>query len=208
MTARSEEQGLDPEAAQAPIATRRLFLRAPEVADIPGLTRLLADPLIAANTGAIPHPYAPIDGWRFVRHEVEARAGGRCGAHFIVTLRGNPRRIVGAAGFRWSAGRDPEIGYWIAAGERRRGFASEAAGALLARIFLEGAASCAQAWARPENLASLAVLRRAGFRRIGRGVRFSRCLRRYIPFLQLTLRREDWLRRMGRRHNTGRAGQN
>jgi RimJ/RimL family protein N-acetyltransferase len=207
MAAHSQAQGLDPEAAQAPIITRRLFLRAPAIADIPALTRLLADRRIAANTGGIPYPYAPIQGWRFVRHELAARAEGRDGAHFILTLRGNLRRIVGAAGFGWIQGCDPEIGYWIAAGERRRGFASEAAQAMLARVFLEGGAARAQAWVRPENHASLGVLRRAGFRRIGNGLRFSRSFHRRLPYIHLALRRDEWARRAGWRQNSGRQGE-
>jgi RimJ/RimL family protein N-acetyltransferase len=39
--------GFDAEAAEAPIVTRRLLLRAPEIADIPALARIINDPAIA-----------------------------------------------------------------------------------------------------------------------------------------------------------------
>jgi RimJ/RimL family protein N-acetyltransferase len=116
--------------------------------------------------------------------------------NFLVTLRGNPRHIVGGAGFRWHRGRPPELGYWIAAAHRRRGFASEAASALLARIFTaEPSIETVCAAARVDNIASQHVLRRAGFRRSGVGRIRSRSQRRYVPVTLFRIGRAEWSRR-------------
>ena len=49
--------GLSSEAAQAPITTRRLLLRLPGRDDIPALSRLVSDPVIAGFTAQIRYPY-------------------------------------------------------------------------------------------------------------------------------------------------------
>jgi RimJ/RimL family protein N-acetyltransferase len=191
----SQEQGvsLEPEAARSSIMTRRLLLRAPSIADLSALTRLVNDPVIARNTSSIRYPYAPIEGWRFIRASA-SNAGPQRFAHFLITLRGNPRQIVGAAGFDWRPGHDPELGYWIAAAHRRRGFAVEVTRALLRRIFAASVVQQVQAWCRVENTASQRVLWRAGFRRTGTGRVYSKSLRRYTPAIQFVITRAKWRR--------------
>lgn len=177
--------------ARAPILTRRLLLREPAIADLPTIARLINDPLIARNTSGIRYPYAPIEGWRFLRSSLSG-AGPSHGAHFLVTLAGNPRRIVG--GISWMYRRTPEIGYWIAAGDRRRGFAGEATRALIARIFAGSAAQKVEAWCRVDNAASQRVLLGAGLRRVGAGMTFSKALRRYVPVIRFAITRAQWAR--------------
>lgn len=191
--AEAEATGLDLKAARAPITTRRLYLRAPAVADVPALTRLVNEPLIARNTSSIRYPYGAIEGWRFVRGSMRTpRKGGF--ASFLVTLRGNPRLIAGGAGFDWHEGGAPEVGYWIAAAYRRQGFAKEVTRALLSRIFTGTAVQTVRARARVENAASQRVLTRSGFRRIGAGKSYSRMLRRYVRVVLFAIRRADWER--------------
>lgn len=179
---------IDPETMRAPLTTRRLFLRPMTSADIPALTRLLSDPRIARNTSGIRYPYAAIEGWRFLR--VAPAAGG--GAHFIATARDNPRRIVGGCGLTWRPGETPEIGYWIASAERRRGFAGEAARALITRAFTQSPTQTVAAWTRIDNAASQRVLLRAGFSRVGRGYVFSRQFARYLPAIRFAIVRAQW----------------
>lgn len=56
-----------------------------------------------------------------------------------------------------------EIGYSVVASHRGRGYASEAVGALVSEAFRRAALQCVRAYCVPDNLASRAVLRRAGF---------------------------------------------
>lgn len=72
-------------------------------------------------------------------------------------------RLVGNAGlFFGRTGDEPEIGYEITAGLRGRGYATEAAGAV---VRAAGGAGWPRLWAtvRPANAASLAVLGRLHF---------------------------------------------
>jgi RimJ/RimL family protein N-acetyltransferase len=186
-----EDIDLDPEVMQAPILSRRLLLRAPTIADLPALTRLINDPSVARNTSRIPHPYPAAEGWRFLRASTSASAPRRF-ASFLITHRGNPRLIVGGAGIDWGPDRRPELGYWIARDYRRRGFASEAAQALLHRVFAGVAVEEVEAWTRVGNIASQRVLLRAGFRRIGVGSRYSRMLRRHVRVIRFVLARADF----------------
>jgi len=56
-----------------------------------------------------------------------------------------------------------EIGYSIVASSRGRGYASEAVEALVSEGFRRAALRCVRAYCVPDNVASRAVLRRAGF---------------------------------------------
>jgi RimJ/RimL family protein N-acetyltransferase len=199
MTADTGDGGLNSETAKAPIVTRRLLLRRPTIADIPAISRLINDPLIGRNNTAVPFPYTPIEGWRFLRYVQAGPPQGVVSGNFLVTLRGNPRHIVGGAGFRWHRSGPPELGCWIAAAHRRRGFASEATRALLARIFTaEPSIEAVCAAARVDNIASQRVLRRAGFRRSGVGKIRSRSQRRYVPVTLFRISRAEWNRRSQR----------
>lgn len=181
--------------ARAPLTTRRLFLRPPDAADIPAITRLLRDRRIALNSARIADPYPAIEGWRFIRADAAIRAAMGRAANFIITPRANPRRIAGVASFQCGHGADPELGYWIAAGERRRGLATEVTRAMLARIFAVSDVERVRASCLPSNLASRRVLMRAGFRRCGVGLRFSRALGRYRQVICFVIDRHDWLAR-------------
>ena len=191
MAADQEGIDLDPEVMQAPILTRRLFLRAPTIGDLPALTRLINDPSVARNTSRIPYPYPAAEGWRFLRASASAPTPRRF-ALFLITHRGNPRLIVGGAGVDWGPDQRPELGYWIGRAYRRRGFASEAAQALLHRIFAGGAVEEVEAWTRVGNIASQRVLRHSGFRRTGAGSRYSRMLHRHVRVISFVLTRADF----------------
>jgi len=186
--------GLSSEAAQAPITTRRLLLRLPARDDIPALSRLVSDPVIAGFTAQIRYPYAPIEARRFVEF-CATDTSPHLVAHFVLALRDNPKLIVGGAGFTWMAGHAPEIGYWIASPHRRRGFAGEAVRVLLRRLFMESVASGVQAWVHADNALSQRVLKRAGFRRIGYGLRHSLARERHVPAIHFGLDRADWAKR-------------
>jgi len=182
------------DAAQTPIRTRRLILRAPVPADISALTRLINDPLIAASTGRIIYPYPPIEAWRFIR-AISARPETYFAGAFLMTLRGNPRQIVGGAGYQLGKRGVPELGYWVARAARRRGFAGEAIRALLQRIFTASEAPAVRAYTTVDNAASQRLLMRAGFRRVGRAMLHSRTFGRFIPMIDFASERKEWRNR-------------
>lgn len=190
--------GLSREAAQAPILTSRLLMRLPVCGDIPALTRAVSDPVIAGFTSQIRYPYTAVDARRFVEF-CSSDPSPHLAAHFVLTLKTNPKLIVGGAGFTWMAGHTPEIGYWIVAAHRRRGFASQAVRELLRRLFTQSAAQTARAWVHANNPASQRLLRRAGFQRIGYGLRHSLAQARHVPAIHFGLDRGAWAKLQARR---------
>ncbi len=80
-----------------------------------------------------------------------------------------PPLVVGSIGFHAppDAGGRVEIGYDIAAAERRKGYAREAIQALLDWALATGRARTCVASVSPDNTPSLALIRAFGFRRVG-----------------------------------------
>ena len=80
-------------------------------------------------------------------------------------------RLVGVAGYKGPPDESGvvEIGYGIVPERRRRGFASEAVEALLARAFGDGRVKTVIAHTLPELVASIGVLRATGFSFDGAG---------------------------------------
>lgn len=82
-----------------------------------------------------------------------------------------PRVLIGSGGYKGPPLADGtvEIGYGIVAEHRRRGYASEAAGALIAHAFSYPAVTAVVAETLPELGGSLGVMRRCGLRRVDGG---------------------------------------
>jgi len=138
--------GVDELGAQM-IETRRLIMRPPAYDDIPAICRLINDPEIALNTRMIRYPYPARSAWDWIRRTNQPSRRGRH-MPFILTLRSNPRIIIGAAGLSAGSTRPPEIGYWIGRPYRRQGFASEAARAVVSLVFANSDADAVGANAR------------------------------------------------------------
>ena len=143
------------------IRSERLFLRPAWPEDWKELHPLIADEGIVRNLARAPWPYT--EG---CAREFTARAQRWMLPEFLVTLPGGEgSRIIGGCGLHERDGQ-PELGYWIAREHWGRGYASEAARAVLSiartlghrRIFAGHFA---------DNPASGRVLRKAGFRPTG-----------------------------------------
>lgn len=186
---------LNAQVIQPPIKTRRLIMRPPSYDDIPAICRLINDPDIASNTGTIRYPYPARSAWDWISRTRQP-AGRRRHIPLILTLRSNPRMIVGATGVSVGPTRPPEIGYWIARPYRRRGFASETTRALISLIFANSDTDAVGANARITNAGSQRVLKAAGMRRVGVGRMKSLQLGRYVPVILFRIDRRDW----GQRH--------
>lgn len=146
------------------LSTPRLALRPVEPADAGPLTALLAgDSDGIAMTVSIPDP-ATEEGTR----DWIVRLGEQGSRAWTVVERrtGRPVGVVGSVSADSPADRWPEIGYWIGQAHRRRGFGGEAVAALLTHLAETGAGGVV-AEVFPDNAASLALLRRLGFRDSG-----------------------------------------
>ncbi len=146
------------------LATARLELRAPRRSDGKAIATLANDRRIAANTARIPHPYAIEDAEQFIA-AVNKREGEAC---FAVTLDGT---LIGVCSVDLRED-GPELGYWLGVPYWGRGFATEAARALIDHAFGDLEHETLISGARVNNPASRRVLEKCGFQ--WTGVRLSR----------------------------------
>jgi ribosomal-protein-alanine N-acetyltransferase len=161
----SEEK---PAAATAPharpvITTARLVLRSFTAADAPDVQRLAGAREIALTTLLIPHPYpaGAAEEW-IARHPFD-----RDNHTFAITLR-KGGALVGAVGLHEN--RDHargEIGYWIGVPYWGRGYATEAARAVLEYAFEAVGVNRVFALHFVHNPASGRVMQKLGMRHEG-----------------------------------------
>jgi RimJ/RimL family protein N-acetyltransferase len=150
-----------------PLQTERLTLRLPARSDIPALMPLIGAREVAATTLRIPHPYTEADAEDFIAGTQEELLNGS-GLRLGIIVRESDT-LCGGVGLRVEPDhRRAELGYWIGVPYWAKGYATEAAGAMLKygfdtlqlhRIFASHFA---------DNLASARVLRKIGMRHEGR----------------------------------------
>jgi RimJ/RimL family protein N-acetyltransferase len=144
------------------LETQRLWLRWLRAADAAALASFASLAAVAQMTASIPHPYPAGEAERFI---LKARAETAGGQSLIlgVTLKNKARTLIGLVSAEAGAGRDIEIGYIIAPTAAGRGFATEAASALIDTIFSLTEARTISANTRDHNKASRRVLEKCGF---------------------------------------------
>jgi RimJ/RimL family protein N-acetyltransferase len=142
------------------IETRRLVLRAPIRGDVPDLVKLADNPRIAAVLSRLPSPYTRADAVAFVEI-FSQRADER---PYAITLDGN---FIGVVGFSYANEEPPEFGYWLGEPYWGKGYMSEAVKALLETAFATHQYPQIRSRALATNTASLRVLEKAGFKRVG-----------------------------------------
>ena len=112
------------------LQTRRLLLRAFSLADASRVRRLADDSAVASTTIHIPHPYADDMAEQWIQTQQERYEKGHevC---FAVVLRSR-NLLIGTIGLRLNLRHSrAELGYWIGKPYWNRGYASEAADAVL-----------------------------------------------------------------------------
>lgn len=150
-----------------PVETDRLRLRAFRPADAPRVRELAGDEAVARDTLRIPHPYEEGMAEEWIRSQAESRAAGE-EVVFAVTLAADDT-LVGACGLvLGSDGMMAEIGFWIGVRHWGRGYATEAARAVIGFGFRELGVDRIFARHFRRNPASGRVLAKAGCRREGR----------------------------------------
>lgn len=145
------------------LRTERLLLRKPALADASRIIELANDPVIADFTLSVPHPYTEAAaitwlgainaGWA----QDQAFSFGIC----------NPDNgeILGAVGLHISSKYGHgELGYWMGAPYRRRGYAREAVVKVIDFGFRHTDLRRIQANHRDDNLVSGRVLQSAGMK--------------------------------------------
>jgi RimJ/RimL family protein N-acetyltransferase len=176
-----------PENRPPVLETQRLLLRAPRLDDVPALVPLINDRRVAENLSRAPHPYSYKDAETFISGANLADDE----VAFLVTLRDGT--LVGACGVGTLAGASPEIGYWFGVAHWGRGYATEAARAVIAYAFDELGHETLEAGARVTNPASRRVLEKCGYEWTGVVLTRVRALGGVsVPCDRFRLDRERW----------------
>ena len=168
------------------LETERLVLRAPRDEDAKAIATLINDRRIAQNTLRIPHPYALADAEAFIA------SANRAGGETVFLITGRDHRILGGCGIAKLDGETPEIGYWLGVAHWGKGYATEAARAVIDHAFADLGCDTLLAGARVSNPASRRVLEKCGFQWTGVGLYRIRALKSSAPIDRFRLDRGLW----------------
>jgi [ribosomal protein S5]-alanine N-acetyltransferase len=172
------------------LQTKRLTLRPLQPGDARDLVRLINDPEIARNTLRIPYPYpaALADEW-IATHQKDL--GENDEVVWGITMR-ETDEFMGVIGIVPKPFNVGEIGYWLARAHWGRGYASEAAAAVIRYGFEQRAFNRIEAGVFSFNHASARVLQKCGM--IFEGVlrQSARKGDDYIDTRMYSILRSDW----------------
>jgi RimJ/RimL family protein N-acetyltransferase len=166
------------------LETERLTLRKPTLADVKAIADLANDRRIALMTRRLPHPYTQDDAVHFVK--------AIAGTGETVFLIENNHTPVGVTGVDWSEPDAPELGYWFGVEHWGRGFATEAARAVIDYTFEEFAVDQMVSGARVVNPKSRNVLEKCGFQWSGVELHRFTALGSSTPVDRFRLSRGVW----------------
>lgn len=148
------------------LATDRLTLRPFALSDASRVSALAGDRDVARMTACIPHPYPPeaAEGWIRLQRFARRR---RADFPFAIDA-GGTDGLVGAVGLHCTGIEgEYELGYWLGRRYWRRGYATEAARAVIAWGREDLGVTRLTAGHFADNPASARVLEKLGFRRAG-----------------------------------------
>ena len=169
------------------LVTERLVLRPPHVDDIPELAELANNRRLADMLGRMPHPYGEREARSFVEASADREASG---CTYAVSLAANGA-FIGCAGLH-ARSHGLELGYWIGEPYWGRGYATEAAHALVDLAFRATAIDRLHVSCRVINSASRRVIHKCGFQYFGQGMLESVAAGR-VPTERYTLDRRTWV---------------
>jgi RimJ/RimL family protein N-acetyltransferase len=173
------------------IDTDRLILRPPLPADAGEISRLLGTWQVAHWLVRVPYPYRPEHAAAWVDRSAQERAAGT-GWPFVIDLRATGT-LAGSMDILVEAGRGT-LGYWLAEGLWGRGYATEAASAMVEFAFDILRLDTVDAHALRGNVRSMRVLEKAGLSHVDR--RHEDTVERgRVEVEYFALSRSAWLRK-------------
>lgn len=137
------------------LETARLVLRQPNLADVKAVAAIVSDRRVSVNLRRVPHPYTLDDAASFITSAASAGLD-------TVFLVERERKAVGLVGISWEDDA-PELGYCFGVDHWGKGYATEAARAVIDYAFEEFAIDKMTSSARVVNPASRHVLEKCGF---------------------------------------------
>lgn len=166
------------------LETDRLVLRQPTLADVKAIARVVGDKRVSINLRRVPHPYTADDAISFV-----TTIAATIDTVFLVE---HERAAIGLVGVSWENENAPELGYCFAVDHWGKGYATEAARAVIDYAFEEFAIDELLAGARVLNPASRHVLEKCGFQWTGVELHRFLALGSSTPVDRFKLERGVW----------------
>ncbi len=164
------------------------------LSDAPVVQLLAGERDIADTTMNIPHPYGDGMAEEWIVGHKSAYEDGKA-ITFAIVVRDNDS-LVGAIGLRIDRGcNKAELGYWVGKPFWNRGYATEAAIALLAFGFDELQLNRIHAAHLARNPSSGRVMEKSGMLLEGTARKDTMKWGKYEDLVSYGLLREDWLRR-------------
>jgi RimJ/RimL family protein N-acetyltransferase len=188
MVAESEDFEDESLAIDCPVlVTERLVLRPPHEDDMAELASLANNPRVAEMLSRMPYPYGEAEARSFLNMAKQPRIAGRV---YAVTL-AETGAFVGCAGLN-STERGLELGYWMGEPYWRRGYATEAAHALVDLAFRATTINVLHASCRVINPPSRRVIHKCGFQYAGQGM-LNSIVAGKVPVERYRLDRKTWV---------------
>lgn len=169
------------------LVTERLVLRPPHHDDIVELAELANSWRIAEMLGRMPHPYGEREARSFVEGAALPQGSG---CNYALSLAENGA-FIGCAGLHGGAD-GLELGYWVGEPYWGRGYATEAAHALVDLAFRATPIDRLHVSCRVINTASRRVIHKCGFQYSGQGMLESLAVGR-VPVERYVLDRRTWV---------------
>jgi RimJ/RimL family protein N-acetyltransferase len=166
------------------LETDRLVLRQPTLADVKAIARVVGDKRVSINLRRVPHPYTADDAISFV-----TTIAATIDTVFLVE---HERAAIGLVGVSWENENAPELGYCFGVDHWGKGFATEAARAVIDYAFEEFAIDELLSGARVLNPASRHVLEKCGFQWTGVELHRFLALGSSTPVDRFKLERSVW----------------
>ena len=166
------------------LETDRLVLRQPTLADVKAIAHVVGDKRVSINLRRVPHPYTTDDAISFV-----STLAATIDTVFLVE---RERTAIGLAGVSWDNENEPELGYCLGVEHWGKGYATEAARAVIDYAFEEFAIDQLHAGARVSNPASRHVLEKCGFQWTGVELHRFLALGSSTPVDRFRLERGVW----------------
>ncbi|MEL6736298.1 MAG: GNAT family N-acetyltransferase [Pseudomonadota bacterium] len=170
------------------LITRRLTLRPPLEVDAEALARGLGDFDVASRLSRVPHPYGLQDAVDWIASKQEEP--GLC--DFTV----HREKLIGAVSVHQRHDH-PTLGYWFAKPAWGKGYATEAARAVMARAFRVFDCEEIHSYAWLDNAASLRVMEKLGFEQSGTGKTHCTALGRDVDDIRTSVTRDKFERLFG-----------
>ena len=167
------------------LITERLVMRAPRESDIPALVQIADNLHVAQMLARMPHPYGEAEARAFIALSGQKQPG----ASYALTLAGTGT-FIGCAGLNVKD-RGLELGYWIGEPYWKRGYATEAAHALVDLAFRSTGIQVLHVSVRVINPASRRVIHKCGFQYAGQGMMNS-IVSGQVPIERYRLDRKTW----------------